>query len=1053
MSAQELSAHIAHIKQSLASATACTSAITEALTSILTPDPLIKPQKSNANTLSQKKNARLPVARGARGVAARSKKKPEVAVLEIHEPGEERLNPAERLKLAAEVVNITLKRLTEVLQATVVQKPSRGSLLSRKSSKHQSQGGLISTSLAPLQPRCVNRANPSVSESSCSRRSSCATQTEHGPSILVVAECARIAFAALRALESLGGTISQMPRLQLEEGMSVLIGKLIALGIEEMAIKELRILTKRISMKVEEGEALVKRTLADLLYISHIPSDPQVVSLIVTTQLQTLKLLAVKKEGCNLETVYKYIRLSSPCSPAKLLDQLTSIPSPQFRQKALRQMETLAQLLLAICTSGSSEIGRSLTVDVVLQYQILALQLRGRWWNLAGHKVDTEKQVIKPLVNYFDAFIRRTTNADQKIFDIVESTLDSLSEIFGTLRVPTILQTLSDLAQKCKNFGEALHYSGLLLAALKNSDASKARICGVLCQLAKLRLQSGSLNDVKTSEVSLVMLRSAAEALQGSLTGDSSELDEVLIQVANLRKASLVILYSAHQFPAFQKICLKVVLLGPKFLIRYIGERPVLMGTTNIEERFLKRLELACQILRPTVEAVASLSKLSLADDANIWSTVDSALQDCAGLLSNIETWDGLDKTLLRSSSHRNSSLFTLLSNAYWCHYLRQKSRCTDLGELQSCLQRSIELISERPLVEKHAAFLPAKLEKLAGLYEQRKKPEEAKAMFFKALKLQLEVGSLRIASEYASSKPLSQVFNGDSGVSMLARLLECYVVLTCRAASGKQGLQYFDDDQLSVSERGILLEYQLMLLSNAALFPNIHVSESALRKISVTLLELYDDKRFPIRKLRLVVRILQIQASWHTTFEPDFIVNILAMQTPSDILSLGNDTGLKRYTTHLQACREVAVVMFQNPPCPKTLEVPLRTWSKLLGGGTEETVLQDQIDDTNDWLHSLEDIAEYLHMQGCERQRVSVLQLSTTARGFLCTDPDPAYISDLIALSLQYTRLGYLGKGGEVLQKTWKYVSSMKSSLHMTIRWHIAYSEYLVKIGNFAKS
>ncbi|MCJ1382516.1 hypothetical protein MMC17_005629 [Xylographa soralifera] len=1053
MTNQELQAHIARIKQSLASPTACTPATTEALASILTPHLSATPHRTNASASSQKQNARLPIARTARGPAARSKKRLEVAILETQEPEEKGLDLAGKFKLATEVVNITLKRLTEALKTPVSQKPRRRPPLNRTPSESQSRGASNSGSPIPLQPRSVNCGTSVVSESPCSRRLSCTNQSEHGPSILPLAECTRTAFATLRTLESSGSTNYQMPRLQIEAGMSAFVGKLVALGMEELAIKELRILTKRISTKGEEGETLAKRTLVDLLHINYIPSDPQIVSLIVATQLQILKLLVLRKRGCNLEAVYNYLQLSNPSSPANLLDQLTASPSPEFRTKALRQMETLAQLLMSLSSGDSTPAGRVPTANVVFQYQILALQLRGKWWKSAGHKVDMEKEVFRPLVRCLNTFIQRTVNIDEKLLRVVKSTVDMLSETLGFLLVPAILQILSDLALKCKNFSDAINYSNLLLTAYSDSDASKARICGILCQLAKLRLQLGDLNDRKSTEETLTMLLNAVKALTGNLTGDSSDLDELLIQFTSLRKTCLSHLRSNQETQACEKVCLELVLLGPKFLIRYVGERPVVTATNGIEERFLKRLGLARQVIWPIVESTASLAKIPLADNPVVWSTVDLALQDCVGLLLNFDIWDPAEKTYSSGSSSKDLSPFTLLSNAYWCHYLRQKSVCPKLEDLQSCLQKSIELITKCPVVEKRAAFLPTKLEKLAELYEQCKQTQKAKATFLEALQAQLAVGSLRIASEFAPSKPVSQVFRGDNGASMLARLLERYVILACRTTSDEQSIQYLDDDQLFDQERGILLEYQFGVLSSATSFPNTHVRNSALRAISQTLLNLYDEKRFPVRRLRVVVRILQVHASHHTIFEPEFINNILAVRSSFDLLSLGCDSGLKKYLTHLYTCREVLSTMVQSPPCPKDLEGPLRIWSQLIEEAKVKTALLDHIDDTTDWLHCLEDIAEYLHMQGCEKQRLSVLQLIAVIQGLLCAVTDPAYISNLIALSLQYTRLGQSGKAGEVLKTLWEHVSNSDSLLHMSLRWHIAYSEYLIEIGSLVKS
>ena len=1051
MTNPELQAHIARIKRSLASPTACTPATAEALFKILLPSPSTAPHARSTYTSSTKQNARLPVTREGKGPSTRSNKRPPVAILEIQEPEEKSLDPAGKFKLATEVVNVTLKQLTEALKTPVLQKPRRRPPLDRTSSESQSRGGSNPGSPVPLQPRSVNRVTSVVSGSSCSRRSSCADQSEHGTSLLALAECTRTAFATIRTLEASGSMEWRMPRLQLETGMSAYIGKLVALGMEELAVKELRVLTKRICTKGERRESIAKRTLVELLHVNNIPSDLQTVSLIVTTQLQVLKLLVLKKRSCSLEAAYNYLQLSNPGSPATLLDQLTAGPSQESRTKAMRQIETLAQLMLSLCPGDSTETERIPSANIVLQYQTLALQLRGKWWKLAGHKIDREKELLSPLVRYLNLFIQRSANADEIVLCVVKSTIDNLSQTLGFLLVPAILQILSDVALKCKNFSDAISYSNLLLTAYSDGNASKARLCGVLCQLAKLRLQLGDLKDETTIAETLAMLLSAVKALKGNLSGDSSDLDELLIQFHSLQKVCLAYLHSNHKMQACEKCCLEFVLLGPKFLIRYVGERPVEMATKDIEERYLKRLRLARQIVLPTVEAIASLAKHPLAENAVVWSTVDLAFQDCVRLLSKFDTWDLAEKRTPSVVSPKNVSPFTLLSNAYWCYYLRQKSLCPNLEDLQSCLRKSIELIMKRPVLEKHAAFLSTKLEKLADLYEQCKQTEKAKATFLEALRAQIAAGSLHIASERAASEPISQVFMGDSGTLILARVLERYAILTCKTASDKQSMQHFDDDQLSDQERGISLEYQFGVLSNRRL-PNTHMLKSALRSIPLTLLELYDEERFPVRRLRVMVRILHVHASNNTILEPEFISNILAMRNTFGVTSLGCDSGLKKYLPHLQACREVLSTMISNPPCPEDLEEPIKIWSQLMEEVKEKTSLHEYIDDTSDWLHLLEDIAEYLHMQGCEKQRLSVLRLTAISHGLLCGVADPAYISNLLALSIQYTRLGYSGKASEVLQKVRDHASHKNSSLHMSIRWHIAYSEYLIEIGNSVK-
>jgi separase len=109
-----------------------------------------------------------------------------------------------------------------------------------------------------------------------------------------------------------------MPPLQLENGMSALIGKLIALEFEELAVQEIRILRRRLETYRGEGKCepdeiatagdirqkgakLEKETLASCLRFENIDAGDAVITLMVATQMQIMKLIALTKKPTNIE--------------------------------------------------------------------------------------------------------------------------------------------------------------------------------------------------------------------------------------------------------------------------------------------------------------------------------------------------------------------------------------------------------------------------------------------------------------------------------------------------------------------------------------------------------------------------------------------------------------------------------------------------------------------------------------------------------------------------------------------------------------------------------
>jgi hypothetical protein len=120
-----------------------------------------------------------------------------------------------------------------------------------------------------------------------------------------IAECARIAFSCLRTLQASKISGIDFPDLQLENGMSVLIGKLVSLGLDDLAIKELRVLKRRLdsaegSKRSSASKGAVTanaQTLSDMLDFGKAQFTGAKLGLVITTQLQILRLIDLFPEA------------------------------------------------------------------------------------------------------------------------------------------------------------------------------------------------------------------------------------------------------------------------------------------------------------------------------------------------------------------------------------------------------------------------------------------------------------------------------------------------------------------------------------------------------------------------------------------------------------------------------------------------------------------------------------------------------------------------------------------------------------------------------------
>ncbi|KAI9798072.1 MAG: hypothetical protein M1833_004969 [Piccolia ochrophora] len=240
-----------HVKQAVSSIATCSSTTVTALNGLLTsshderrgadnvkPVPTQTGKPARANTKSKST------------AASRSKAKASVVVLEVSDERPAPLSPREKFTLATEVINAALKTLTGAIKSPPQLGRSSSSsqevvTLSRSMPSGEITSGCASGPRQPLQSRHLNRVSSSPRPAS---RLSCAStiSVSTPPGILAVAQCARLGFACLRSLQAKRLTAAEMPIGPLETGMSALIGKCIALGLDELAIKELRLLKRRL---------------------------------------------------------------------------------------------------------------------------------------------------------------------------------------------------------------------------------------------------------------------------------------------------------------------------------------------------------------------------------------------------------------------------------------------------------------------------------------------------------------------------------------------------------------------------------------------------------------------------------------------------------------------------------------------------------------------------------------------------------------------------------------------------------------------------------------
>lgn len=1089
MTRKELPAQAANIKRAVETSAACTSTTVESLKSYLKPIEASLPPEKNISTGVGRSGHKRPQSR-AQGKYERKAGAKSVEVPQV-QPTFSQLQ--DRITLATEVVNVTLKSLTEAIRS-----PTSNETRLRKLST-KSGASLANV----LQPVCANVASKLPEEV---RRPRCSTSAASGSlsqGLRAQAECGRVALSALRLIQTRRAMGRDLPYLQLEKGMSALIGKLIALGFDDLAMKELRILKTCLDRCImptsveqeadltadpklpEEKQVSAKATtLAGLLQFQVPELDSQLLDLIVASQLQALKLIASKSNCSGVEAAVEHIRLAIPYSPANLIERMTDATT-ESRTKAARQLELLAQSIAALAAgrSASQDLSdprssRKISPHTNFTIQSLTLEVRRRLWRISGHRPDILKELAEPFSRILGDYHRLSElppkqkyepaiTAFQSLFPPIE-TVECLPSPKSISRERSIghslfavYQTLSDLAQECGRYEAAVQWIQRSLKLSASRATSSPRICASLCRIANLRLRAFTRG---THEEQLLgSLAEAVHSLQGDIQGESVEFDDLLLALSSLRRQAFNAIQDHQKLPHKKSAgaseildkCSELIFVGVTFLKRYLGRDSTYEEDDIAVSRYDQRRKLVWNNAGAFFESIAAMARFGLMNPADEWGRLDAALQECNKLATML-----VSSRPHRPSEYTDHGLKELslvpLSNAYWYRYQSLKQKRAPDQDIQGALLISIEILRSRPYTERLAGLLPVKLERAGIVHEAARSFVEAARDYAEALRLQIEGGLLSLAADAAASRSVSEIFGEKGDQSLLGRLLLAYPRVALQANSQSPAVEpVFDSASLPPSHRGLLLEQQLAAVisivrdqtMSSAIF-------EALQSLARAVLTVYTDSEFPIRRFRASTRLLQLYFTNSTALEPEIVEQILQSEIAiSDPDHVGSDSGLHKFSAHLLNSRVLYMGLRGQILDLEALEGSLASWSTILSSCCDCTELQSRVDDISEWKLQLDSLAEYLEMQGLGLLRVPVLHILIMIHEITtCTQPS-VVVSMYSALGSEYVRLGYASQAGHALHKASKYIVQSEISGQAILKWKLAYAEYALGLGNVIKA
>ncbi|KAL8694999.1 MAG: hypothetical protein Q9218_000471 [Villophora microphyllina] len=1018
-----------------------------------------------------------------------TRKLPEVTGHESSEKSSAPGNNTDRQRLATEVINAVLKALTEAVksQQHCRAKQQDRSLGSHSNSSSPNKESRLQTALQPISVNTIvsERKHPrSALQSRCSDAS-------EGPSgLLAQAECARLALAALRASNANKSPGNRLPFLQIENAMSTLISKCIALGLLDPALRELRILKKL--LLAASGEAVevsfvpysnsaCKENVTDLLVFPSSGFTGPLLAITVTFQLQIINVVAAKRDTACFRAMIEHLSLRTPYSPAKLIEAQHDPSDPQAPRRIASQLESLARTISSMCPSTSSsedhrsESPRSMDPLTSLRFQLLALDVRLMWWDIAEHKADFHGDLLQPLSRYLCAFRRRCSTDIEDGYRVIKeflSNLTSKSQIstHNPSRLAAcneswrrIYSELVEITRESPLEKETCIWIEEYVKLPSDATTSPCRKAIRMCEVAVVRAQV--LGDPSAEDEKVKALENAEQSIEGDLDGASEELDELLLAVSRLRKTASSIINKTRARaanpkpqpgPVLVRRCFSICITSVRFLNRYIGRKPPQGSKNGMAHRYQQRVRQALAVATAFIESVISIAKLSKGGTSDHWLRTEVGLGECLGLMIAIE--GDCDAAVEKDDTVGGvSSLFLSISNVFWSRYVQLKQTDIHSEEKLKALNGSLNAIAHRPLLERLAAQLHIRLEHFARSLESARDYKKAAEGYMRAIKMHVEADILRKAAVAATSKPLAVVFARDSEFASLGRVLAAYPRLSTRDESTENPEDIvFDDERLEPLQRGIALELQLASLIS---LPQSNTNGlriiAAIRYLAARLFKVYPEQFSPIYRLRVAETLSWLQLTRPGILSSNVMeeVHCWKESSVSDELH-GLEPGLQLIRPHLDASRYA--VMAIREPCSilkrQRLKSALAIWYPLLEQCDDLPAVEARVGDACVWLQHLELLARYLEVYGLDQQLLSVLHLCSSAREKFFRTQHEALALTFAQLGLQHLRNGYLDQAGMVFQKAQKYVSDAEPTAKTAVTCHVAYARYFFATSNIGK-
>jgi len=1059
----------------LSSPSICDNKTSFALEQLLVPNAPPQCSKNNIQEIRKKVPAGSALVKKNNKVV-KPARKTAVAVLDENAS---RRDPLEQYALAVEVVNSVLKTLT--LQAR-----NKGTITETSSSCQM--GSLHSSSprnyLLDASPnRCTGFVGSSGPEK---KKKACNGKENVREGIQEIAKCGILAFEFLGSERHKLQNGAAQSRKQLETGIYAFIGKVIDLGMKNIAFLELKKSHQRLKDLLFAGAREDVRKRKNRIDRENSPHDDNVahllafegvidpkgeaVSSIVGHQLLVLKHLVAFPDATALVESIGYMRRSFLSSPLNLLS--TELTQLHTKPLAAQKLEGLAKILLAIASSkyqvteGTEACQAFSICCAVFEMQTLAQEARLLWMSSSAHCGNLDIEILRPFFKYFTIFSKSASMRMDSMFALANRMITNINtEIKRArhvnqnllLKGPTDIELrllLSSLAEKAGLYAEALD---ILDAAGETADQAFNETLSSTWSCRKAAILFKHHAHLKVVHDPLKTLIQAWEDLRNTSNGTVSQLRQVL-EETNFLRSCITSYLKASGRPTDSSSCSPLSNDFKRTSILFMVEclrfvRRYATHSLPIElEKASQSQENACflimKLLQPCIESILHALLMVNGSEQESWMLHDESLQECLVLLEFVnKNYYHVLSTSIRFNSSM-SLMRSRISSVYWNYHLvlRRNPLTANMVSVASSLQKSINILKICDSTEQIASALPYRIYKLATLSQSSSKGEDAENLFRDCIRTTIKLGALECLDPHYTHECAVTLWTSNERTRELMKFLNGFLALHSHNPLITQA--FYDDCNLTYEQRGLLLEQQLWEISSKGTENMI-----SCENLAAQLLHVSEGNPTSPQLVRAALHVLRL--SNHTHGGISSATSLKAESIALELLqSRSQHEGLLSASVkHLYASLALHLTLRRHSVESGFLQEAIMFWRSLCEERKDEKQLKGVIGDLSIWTSSLKVLGSFLEIHGNTFLEIATLEILFQV--WRRVEPqDHQYLVYLLCkLSIRCSQAGLTTKAGAYLTDVGLYLKQEDPSVRFQLEFNLASGEIALALGNYEKA